>query len=73
VRAAHNNGRAVGGNGAAFLPRFMFVVERMHVTGKGRTWHQIGEPHRIAELALQAAEKVTRFEALTTRVRPVIL
>ena len=72
MRAAHNNGGAAGGNGAAFLPRLCFIVECMRVTGKGRTWHEVGVPHVDYSLAAKAAKHVNTMQALTVRVRPAI-
>jgi hypothetical protein len=73
MRAAHNAGVPSGGNGAAFLPRFVFLVERMHITGKGRTWHQIDLPHESFALAHGAAKLVRSRDALLVRIRPAVI
>ena len=73
MRAAHNNARPSGGSGAAFLPCVRFIVERMHITGKGRVWLQVGESYSNVNFADQAAERIRSREALVVRVRPVVL
>lgn len=73
MRAAHKNGGLGGGNGAALLPRLCFVVERMRITGKSRTWHRVGDPYGNHNFACDAARHIRSRDALTVRVRPVIL
>lgn len=78
MRAAHNNGRPSGGWGLGLMQDrtesralLVHLVEVMHVTGKGRTWHQEGDDWLSSDAANAAAQKL-RAQGWTVRTRPVI-
>jgi len=52
------------------LTPMVFHVERMYVTGKGRTWHPVCSPCSSYLLADRAANAARSFDALLVRVRP---